>query len=341
MVRKRLGPPIGIAWEIHGSGPTKIVVCPPLSHPPMPQTNMSQFIMGLGGVKTAWQRQTKYFGHDRSETYSVLILDNRGVGESDKPTARYTTMGMARDVIQVLDALGWTGLRELNLVGVSLGGMIAQEIAHAIPMRLMSLSLLCTTASLESSKSFQATVAERAGLFVPKSLAQNISGTAGALFTPEWLAAPDEEILPEPGVTPRCNASRPYLHFDSNFQRFQAQELTKRLNRDMFTGKGLICQVLAGGGHRKSDGQLREIAERVGRERILVVHGTRDKMMDPVNGARLIRVLRPGVGLLVDGLGHAPMMERAGWFNSLLEERLIAWGKIRDGEEQVGEAAHI
>ena len=84
--------------------------------------------MGLGAFKNAWQRQTKYFGHDQADTFSCLILDNRGVGESDKPLMRYSTSQMAKDTLEVLDYLGWTSERNLHVIGVSMGGMIAQEM---------------------------------------------------------------------------------------------------------------------------------------------------------------------------------------------------------------------
>lgn len=84
--------------------------------------------MGLGGMKYAWQRQTKDFGHDQADKYSVLILDNRGIGESDAPFFRYSTSEMAKDVIEVMDHIGWTGKRECHILGISMGGMIAQEM---------------------------------------------------------------------------------------------------------------------------------------------------------------------------------------------------------------------
>lgn len=84
--------------------------------------------MGLGGMKYAWQRQTKDFAHKQADRYSSLVLDNRGIGESDKPFLRYSTSEMARDVLEVVDHLGWTSNRELHVVGVSMGGMIAQEL---------------------------------------------------------------------------------------------------------------------------------------------------------------------------------------------------------------------
>ena len=67
---------------------------------------------------------------------------------------------MAEDVICLLDTLGWTGTRELHVVGISLGGMIAQggyivlflvsnqhrtELASRIPQRIASLTLAVTT----------------------------------------------------------------------------------------------------------------------------------------------------------------------------------------------------
>lgn len=89
---------------------------------------LAQWIMGLGTLKTAWQRQTKDFAHVRSEQYSSLLIENRGMGESDKPLMRYSTSEMARDILEVLDHIGWTGKRELHVVGISMGGMIAQEL---------------------------------------------------------------------------------------------------------------------------------------------------------------------------------------------------------------------
>ncbi|KAJ4195753.1 hypothetical protein FALCPG4_003687 [Fusarium falciforme] len=318
-VAKDRGGPVNIAWEVHGDGPIKLVL-----------------IMGLVGALTSWQRQTKYFGHDRGDKYSVLLIDNRGIGGSDKPLSRYSTSEMALDVIEVLEHIGWTSERQLNVAGISMGGMIAQEMAMRIPKRLQSLSLLCTSAGLtQGAKGLFETLSERVGFIIPKSMERNISDTALQLFTPEWLAAPDSETLPEPGVTPRCGPPPPevgpaYRLFDSNFQRFQAQELTKRLDPDTFTTGGLMCQLTAAGLHRKSDEQLRQIADTVGRERILVMHGTRDNMIKLHNGERLIQVMRPGVGLIEDGMGHAPPMERAQWFNSVLEERLGMWTKIVD-----------
>jgi esterase/lipase len=100
--------------------------------------------MGLGGMKYAWQRQTKDFAHTKADQYSSLVLDNRGIGESDKPTMRYSTSDMAKDIVEVLDHIGWAGQRDLHVIGISMGGMIAQELVRSVTLKcvvpLISLS---------------------------------------------------------------------------------------------------------------------------------------------------------------------------------------------------------
>src|SRR5947208_596031 len=128
--------------------------------------------MGLGAFKTAWWRQTRHFGHEHGATYSCLIFDNRGIGQSSKPTRRYTTSEMARDAVDLLTHLGWlppaaaaaanktgsgsgsnpgtaaTTGRDLHIIGVSMGGMIAQELALLVPGAIASLVLASTAPRL-------------------------------------------------------------------------------------------------------------------------------------------------------------------------------------------------
>lgn len=70
-----------------------------------------------------WQRQTKDFGHLEGDKYSMLIFDNRGIGDSDKPILRYTTSEMAKDVVELLDHVGWRDPHSVHVIGISMGGV--------------------------------------------------------------------------------------------------------------------------------------------------------------------------------------------------------------------------
>ncbi|KAI1125289.1 Alpha/Beta hydrolase protein [Nemania abortiva] len=310
------GGPFKIHWEVHGYGPVKLVL-----------------IGGLGVVKSSWQRQTMHFGHLHGDRYSVLIIDNRGIGRSDKPLIRYSTSAMAADLFEVLDHLEWTQERQLHICGISMGGMIAQELAYAAPQRIASLNLICTAAAIENTTSFSENLINRITLLLPKSLDRTVAYTAGNIFPAEWLAAPDDAVLPSP-ATPRCLAPEgggwPYGRFGSNYARFAAQEITKQRDVQGFAKAGFLLQVIAAGWHHKSAAQLREIGDKVGRERILVLHGTADKIIPVPHGRKLIEYLQPGRGIVVDGMGHAPIAERTPWFNELLTE-MCATGERLSG----------
>ncbi len=60
-----------------------------------------------------------HFGHVNGDRYSVLILDNRGMGRSGRPLMRYTTSDMAADILEVLDHLSWTAEHQLHICGIS------------------------------------------------------------------------------------------------------------------------------------------------------------------------------------------------------------------------------
>jgi pimeloyl-ACP methyl ester carboxylesterase len=96
-------------------------------------------IMGLGGDHLAWGFQVPVF----AKHYRVIAFDNRGVGQSDQPDAPCTTALMARDTLGLLDALD---IEHAHVLGVSMGGMIAQEVALAAPDRVRSLQLHATLA---------------------------------------------------------------------------------------------------------------------------------------------------------------------------------------------------
>ena len=76
-----------------------------------------------------------------SQYFRVITFDNRGTGKSDKPNAPYTLAMMADDAVGLLERLG---IEQAHIFGVSMGGMIAQEIALRYPRRVDRLVLGCT-----------------------------------------------------------------------------------------------------------------------------------------------------------------------------------------------------
>jgi hypothetical protein len=89
-------------------------------------------------------------------------------------------------------------------------------------------------------------------------------------------------------------------------------------------------QAIAAGWHHKSPEQLKEIGDKVGRERIMVVHGTRDNMITVPHGRKLIEWLKPGVGVIKEGTGHVFMIEEELWHNEMVEgqiEKVLKLGK--------------
>ena len=111
--------PGGLHWESHGIGRPVLL------------------IMGLGLSGGAWWRTVPVL----SRHFRVITFDNRGVGRSKSLTYSYTTEAMADDAASVLDS---AGIASASLYGISLGGMVAQQLALRHPRRVESLVLGAT-----------------------------------------------------------------------------------------------------------------------------------------------------------------------------------------------------
>ncbi len=94
-------------------------------------------VQGLGGDMRGWIMQRRALGR----SYRCIAFDNRGVGSSDKPPGPYAMEVMAADAVSVLDA---EGIEQAHVLGVSMGGIIAQILAVRSPERVRSLVLACT-----------------------------------------------------------------------------------------------------------------------------------------------------------------------------------------------------
>jgi 3-oxoadipate enol-lactonase len=94
-------------------------------------------IHGLGVDRRGWVLQIPAF----SQTHQTIVFDNRDVGQSSLATDDYTTADMARDALALADHLE---LESFHLLGISLGGMAAQQAALAAPGRIRTLTLAVT-----------------------------------------------------------------------------------------------------------------------------------------------------------------------------------------------------
>src|SRR5262249_34929226 len=111
---------VNIAYAVQGKGPPLVLV------------------MGYRLNSTAWPAT---FIAQLAKRFTVVTLDNRGTGLSDKPATGYTISTMARDVRGLLDELGFA---QVHMLGYSMGGAIAQEFVRQFPDRVKGL-ILCAT----------------------------------------------------------------------------------------------------------------------------------------------------------------------------------------------------
>jgi 3-oxoadipate enol-lactonase len=99
------------------------------------------FINSLGSDLRIWQEVAPAF----TEQFRVILYDKRGHGLSDAPSAPYTIDEHTDDLLALLDHLG---VEKASLVGLSVGGMIAQRMAVRAPERVQSITLCCTAAKI-------------------------------------------------------------------------------------------------------------------------------------------------------------------------------------------------
>src|SRR4051794_38796854 len=92
-------------------------------------------IQGMSGTHMTWGRP---FLDELEESFDCIVFDNRGMGESGPARLPFTTADLAGDTVGLLDALG---LESAHIVGISMGGMIAQELALDHPRRVRTLTI--------------------------------------------------------------------------------------------------------------------------------------------------------------------------------------------------------
>lgn len=257
---------VHIAWERHGAGAPLVL------------------IHGLGYARWGWEPVLPGL----AETFEVLLFDNRGIGASDAPPGPYTVADMAADAIGVLDA---AGVERAHVVGTSLGGMVAQELALTNPERVDRLVLACTTPG--GPRAYP----------MPQPTVSLIAEAP----TLEPVVALRRFV--ENALAPASVAERPELVERILAHRFAtAQDLA-----------AWAAQAAAGatfGAYERLDGL---------RAPTLVQHGSEDVVVDPRNADLLVRLVPHAQLAEFPGTGHLFFWEQPERFvasvTSFLEDR--------------------
>jgi 3-oxoadipate enol-lactonase len=226
-------------------------------------------IMGLGFDKSGWQSQVGFLGRH----FQVVTFDNRGSGKSDKPAGPYSTSMMADDTVGFMDYLH---IDKANILGVSMGGMIAQELAIKYPQRVRKLILGCTFATHDDK-----------------------SGE-----TPEWDKAID--LCKQGKFSPMVN-----LLFDKPLRRIIFTPLISILSRRMGTAGSLAfsAQWEACLKHQT----LERLA--LIKAPTLVIVGSNDRVIKPTSSEVLAKMI-PGAKLVkIENGSHTFTIEMSAKFN--------------------------
>lgn len=220
-------------------------------------------IMGLGMASTGWWRTVPVL----AERFRVITFDNRGSGRSDAPAGPYSLSQLAADAAVVLDA---AGEESAHVYGLSLGGMIAQELAFAQPSRVRRLVLGATT---------------------PGGAQHELPDENTLGFLERRAKMPPEE---------GAWASVPY-----NYGPTTRAEHPDRIGEDMLqrlrfppTMEGYKAQLAAVWGFDAVD-RLAGLAAPT-----LVLHGGEDRMMPVSNGRRLAEAIPDARLVIFEDAGH-------------------------------------
>ena len=150
---------IDIYYEIAGAGPKLL------------------YINGTGGDL---RKKPNVFDLPLIEHFTVLAYDQRGLGQTSKPNQPYTMQGYANDAAALMDALGW---EKAHVLGVSFGGMVAQELVINYPQKINKLVLACTSSGGAGGESYP--LHELAGLSQDEK-AEKVISLTDTRIDAEW-----------------------------------------------------------------------------------------------------------------------------------------------------------
>jgi 3-oxoadipate enol-lactonase len=174
-----------------------------------------------------------------AERLDVVAHDQRGLGRTQIPPGPYSMADYAADALALMDAVGWDRCR---IVGVSFGGMVAQELAVSAPERIERLALCCTSPGGSGGASYP--LQDLAAMPVPErtALATKLLDTR---FDNDWLAShPADQGLARMMAERRADTAK-----TAEQLRGEAEQLAARARHDVCDRLHRIaCPTLVAGG---------------------------------------------------------------------------------------------
>jgi len=231
-------------------------------------------IMISGFPSTNWRPQTKAF----KKYYRTITFDNRGSGKSDKPAGPYTMKIMADDTVGLMDHLG---IKKAHVLGMSAGGMIAQELAINHPERVNKLVLACTFARRDGTSGYTSEINKAIEAYErsprDKGSQRRLAGvTMDAVFN-KWSY---RVLLPLIKLAIRFSAIKE-----------SAEQSEALMAHDAADRLGMI------------------------KAPTLVLTGTEDRLVNPVSSEVIASLIPKAKLFKVSGGGHAFSAEMSGEFN--------------------------
>lgn len=268
---------IDLYYEIHGSGEPLLL------------------IEGLGYSAWMWYKQVPAL----SRRYQVILFDNRGAGNTDKPDSEYSIEIMADDASGLLRTLG---IGQAHVLGISLGGFIAQELALRHPDLVKSLSLVSTNSG--PGKRAMRNSQHMNGIFKLWGILPGTFEMGGKASVPlgfEYGITKEDRI--------RYGLS---LAFTPEYYRQNPEEIDRivswRLENPQ-PGYAWKRQLMAGMNFDSSE-RAQDIHAPA-----LVLNGAEDRIVTPESARELARSIPDSRYVEIEGSGHLLFIEKAEEFN--------------------------
>jgi pimeloyl-ACP methyl ester carboxylesterase len=243
---------INIEYFTEGSGPPLLMV------------------MGFAGSAHSWGEP---FLERLRKQFTVIRFSNRGTGESDKPQEQTTIRMMADDSVALLDALG---LERPHVLGISMGGYIAQEMAINYPQRVQGLVLGCT--GVGGPNAVQADAQTMASMaYVPDTSIEDLIRKA-------WYALVSDSFQ---------ESGRPFL-----------EDMLVSMVKRPTPLDTIMKQMTAIIAHDVSARDSSITAP------TLVIHGSADRLVPPANGDQVAAAIPGAERRTIEGVGHMFFWEK-------------------------------